>query len=310
MEIRNGQCLSVWCEPTWAAPVQASGLVKQRSWDCLVVDAHWSGIWDWYALQIWTVPGCWQHQPCIHETGFLQLHLQFAASFSKMRSFASLLDWRLELLFASHTIASHDCICGDKVDALDHHCFICRKGNDKQLQHSLWRFFKSWGGAFRRQQATNGRLRFCFSDYQLRCRRAMQHACWVHSQSQRIPFLTSAPPLRAFPFILLFYTDFIVVIHPSDWTRGILNKIILSTFLSQYFVVFQQLKFPQTFNSPSPIYFPTNFNFLNILPTLLICPTLFIFSTILFSQPFYIVSTLFFLNNFNFLNLNFCPNTL
>ena len=223
----------------------------------------------------------------------------------------------------------HDCICGGKVDALGHHCFICRKGNGKQVRHSLlndaiwrsfgrakiqaqkeptglcfsfrkndgsiankrpdgasivpwgrgrniawdmwrwptrlrlhichsrqsrqellqnvppcsklqsmrnwrgttysrhwhvrwracgvrrqWRFSKSWGGAFRRWQVTNGRLRFCFSGYQLRCRRAMQHACWVHSQSRWTPFQTSAPLVAGYSFYFiilhwfyLFYTS-------------------------------------------------------------------------------------------------------
>ena len=34
--IMINQYLLVWCELTSAAPFQAPGLVKQRSWDCLV----------------------------------------------------------------------------------------------------------------------------------------------------------------------------------------------------------------------------------------------------------------------------------
>ena len=40
----------------------------------------------------------------------------------------------------------HTCPCGGLVDALGHHCFVCRKSIGKQTRHSLfndviWRFF-------------------------------------------------------------------------------------------------------------------------------------------------------------------------
>ena len=69
-----------------------------------------------------------------------------------------------------------------------------------------WRFFKSWWGGFRRWQVTNGRLRFCFRVFQLCCRGAMQHACWVHSQSQWTPFQTSAPPNSGLFFLFYYFT--------------------------------------------------------------------------------------------------------
>ena len=41
---------------------------------------------------------------------------------------------------------SHECVCGGMVDALGHHCFVCKKGAGKQIRHSLmndviWRSF-------------------------------------------------------------------------------------------------------------------------------------------------------------------------
>ena len=40
----------------------------------------------------------------------------------------------------------HECVCGGTVDAFGHHCFVCKKGAEKQMRHSLmndviWRSF-------------------------------------------------------------------------------------------------------------------------------------------------------------------------
>ena len=57
----------------------------------------------------------------------------------------------------------HDCICGGKVDALGHHCFICRKGNGKQVRHSLLNdaIWRSFGRA--KIQAQKEPTGLCFS---------------------------------------------------------------------------------------------------------------------------------------------------
>ena len=80
-------------------------------------------------------------EPLIQETGFLQYHLQMAAFSSRMRSFASLLGWGLELLCASHTIASVEA----KSMPLAITASSAERGTANRFGISWWQTVPQWG---------------------------------------------------------------------------------------------------------------------------------------------------------------------
>ena len=152
------QCLSVWCELTSAAPVQAPALVKQRSWDCLVVDAM-----KRYSRSI--CPSDLDSSRVLAASAPHSGDWLFAIPSANCGLFLENEELRIAvgLRIGAPVCLPHDCIFGGKVDALGHHCFICRKGNGKQVRHSLLNdaIWRSFGRA--KIQAQKEPTGLCFS---------------------------------------------------------------------------------------------------------------------------------------------------
>jgi hypothetical protein len=135
------ECLSVWCVLTSAEPVQAPGMAKQRSWDCLVVEAMKRH------LRL-TCPSDLDSSRILAASAPHSGDWLFAIPSANCGLFLENEELRIAvgLRIGASVCLPHDCVCGGQVDALGLHCFTCRKGNGKQVRHSLlndaiWRSF-------------------------------------------------------------------------------------------------------------------------------------------------------------------------
>ena len=134
-------CLSHWSEWTSVAPVVGSTAVKQRSWDGFVVevlkrrlDSMCPSNLDQARILAASAPhsGDWLHALPFSNCGLLLENQELRIA--------------VGLRIGAPLCLPHECVCGGTVDALGHHCFVCKKGAGKQIRHSLmndviWRSF-------------------------------------------------------------------------------------------------------------------------------------------------------------------------
>ena len=134
-------CLSHWSEWTSAVPVVCPAAVKQRSWGGFVVevlrrrlDSMCPSSLDQARILAAFVPhsGDRLHAIPSSNCGLLLENEELRIA--------------VVLRIGAPLCLPHDCVCGGMVDALGHHCFVCKKGAGKQIRHSLmndviWRSF-------------------------------------------------------------------------------------------------------------------------------------------------------------------------